>query len=288
MEFNRRRALETALAALVAAPARAATTALEAQGGQFTSFDGSELFYRRMGKGPPVVLLHNLLSDGPRAWFNTGIAQAIVEGGFSVVAPDGRAQGLSAGQRGDLPKDALALDVEALIHALNLRSYRLFGYAMGARTALRLMARGARPERCVLGGTGITGVINTERAAATNIQTIRTGRDARDPQLGVLVQSAIRLQKLKPEALIAVLRSEVSSTRAELAQMKSPVLVLDGDKDEIEGSPTELAAQLPNAAVVRVPGTHFSVIREPRFAQTAVAFLKSKEPPARFAASAAL
>ncbi len=286
MQLSRRKALGTALAALVTGSARAATAPLEAQGGQYTSFDGAQLFYRRMGKGPPVILLHSFLSDGPRSWFNTGIAQAVAEAGFSVIAPDGRAQGLSAGPAGVLPKDALAMDVETLIRTLGIRSYRIFGYAIGSRTAVRLMARGARPERCVLGGMGITPIVNTERGVATTIQTIHTGRDARDPQLGVVVQSAIRLQKLKPEALISVLRSEVSTTRAALSQIKTPILVLDGDQDLIVGSPTELAAALPAAAVLRVPGNHFTTPREPKFAQTAVSFLASKDPPARFAAAA--
>ncbi len=288
MQLSRRKALGTALAALVARPARAASTPLEAQGGQFSSFDGAQLFYRRMGKGPPVILLHSFLSDGPRTWFNTGVAQTVAEAGFSVIAPDGRAQGLSAGPSGMLPKDTLAMDVEALIRTLGLRSYRLLGYALGSRTAVRLMARGARPERCVLGGMGITAIVETERTAAINIRTIRTGRDSRDPQLGVQVQAAIRLQKLKPDALVAVLRSEISTPRTELAKIRAPVLVLDGDKDDINGSPTELAEAFPEAAAMRAPGNHFTAVREPKFAQTAAAFLKSKDPPDRFAASAAI
>jgi len=280
----------SAISALFAAPARApaATTPLEVQGGQYTGYDGTQLFYRRTGKGPTVILLHRFLSDGPRNWFNTGVAQAICDAGLSVVAPDARAQGLSAASPGPDAKDVLAMDVEALIRTLGLKSFHLFGYAIGARTAVRLMVRGARPERCILSGVGITGVVNVERIDAPNIETIRAGRNARDPRLGILVQSAIKLQKLKPAALIAVLKSEVSTSRAELAQLHTPILVMNAAKDNIEGSPAELAAALPEAAVLRLPGDHFSVLRDPKLAQTAAAFLKSREPPARFAAAAAL
>jgi pimeloyl-ACP methyl ester carboxylesterase len=234
------------------------------------------------------VLLHGFLSDGPKTWFNTGIAQTIVQAGFSVVAPDLRALGLSASPAGPYPKDVMAMDVEALIHTLKLRSYRLLGYAMGSRIALRVMARGGRPERCILGGTGIDGALDVERLAANNIKTIRTGKNLRDPSLGVRFMSAIRLQKLNPEALISLLRSQVPTTRAELAQIKCPILVLDGDKDTYEGSGAELASQLPDAALMHVAGDHLQALRDPRFAQTAAAFLKSKEPPTRFAAAAAL
>ena len=286
MEPCRRKVLALALSAL-AGSVRAAPL-LEAQGGQYESFDGARLFYRRMGQGPAVILLHGFLSDGPRMWFNTGLAQTIAAAGFSVIAPDARAHGLSAAPAGAYPKDALAMDVEALIRVLKLKSYRMFGYAMGARTGFRLLARGARPERCVLGGTGAAGALDVERVVRPNIETVRSGRSARDPRLGVLVQSAIKLQKLKPAALVEVLRSQISTPRAALAAIRTPILVLDGDKDDQEGSPADLAALFPAAAVLRTPGDHVTALREPRFGQLAAAFLKSDETPARFAAAAAL
>ncbi len=288
MLFSRRKALATALSALVAGPAWAAAPPLEAQGGQYASFDGAQLFYRRMGSGPPVVLLHGFPYDGPRTWFNTGIAQGLVQAGFSVIAPDFRTLGLSASPPGPFPKDVLAMDVEALLRTLKLKSYRLLGYAMGSRTAMRMMARGARPERCVLGGVGIGGALDVEKLTADIIETIRTGKNVRDPRLGVRVTSAIRLQKLNPDALIALLKSQAPTSRAELAQIKTPILVLDGDKDEGEGSAADLTALLPDAALMHVPGDHKEALRDPRFAQIAAAFLKSKDPPARFAAAAAL
>ncbi len=281
---SRRRAIVTVLAAL--APARPLSAAppsvLEVQGGQYASFDGAQLFYRRMGKGPPVILLHGFLSDGPRSWFSTGVAQSLAQAGFSVVAPDARAHGLSAAPPGPYPKDVLAMDVEALIHALNLRSYRLFGNAMGSRTAIRLMARGARPERCVLGGTGIRGAVGVEGLANANAETILTGRSSRDPRLGVLVKAAIRLQKLSPAALISVLRSQVSTPAAVLAKIKTPILVLNGETDQVEGDPGLLADLFPAARLERAPGDHITALREPRFASIAAAFLKSRDAPSDF------
>jgi pimeloyl-ACP methyl ester carboxylesterase len=283
MSFSRREALAAALSALTAGVARAAPPRVyEVQGALYPSFDGARLFYRRMGSGPAVVLLHNFLSDGPRTWFSTGVAQTLVQAGFSVVAPDARAHGLSAAPSGPYPKDTLAMDVEALLRVLELRSYRLFGYAMGSRTAMRLMARGARPERCILGGCGARAALDVERMAADNEETIRAGRHGRDPRLGVLVQAAIRLHKLNPQALIAVLRSQTSTPRAELDRIRTPILVLAGVRDDIEGSAEGLARLFRSAALLRTPGDHFTALREPRFAAVAAAFLKSHVPPAGF------
>lgn len=283
MSLSRREALAVALSSLLAGPARAAAAHVyEVQGGQYPSFDGAQLFYRRMGSGPPVILLHGFLSDGPRTWFSTGVAQALAEAGFMVVAPDARAHGLSAAPPGPYPKDVLAMDVEALARTLDLKSYRLLGYAMGSRTALRLMARGDHVERCVLGGTGVRGALEVEQLAAANASTIRSGRNARDPRLGVEVRAAIRLQKLNPQALIAVLESQMSTPAPELDRIRTPILVLDGQEDSTEGSPAVLAELLPDAAVQRSPGDHFSALRQPRFAEIAAAFLKSRVPPSKF------
>jgi pimeloyl-ACP methyl ester carboxylesterase len=284
MSLSRREAFAATLSALAAGAARAAVIprVYEVQGGQYPGPDGAQLFYRRMGTGPAVVLLHGFLSDGPRSWFGTGLAQTLVQSGFMVVAPDARAHGLSAAPPGPYLKDVLAMDVEALIHVLGLRSFRLFGYGMGSRTAIRLMARGSRPERCILGGTGIDAALDVERLAADYIESMRSGRDGRDPRLGVLIQAAIRLQKLNPEALAADLRSMVSTPAAELSGVGTPILVLDGARDDVEGSPDALAALFRDAAVLRTHGDHATALREPRYAAVAAAFLKSRVPPANF------
>ena len=284
--LSRRNVLVAALSSLLAGRARAAPTpgVYEVQGGQFKSFDGVQLFYRRMGEGPPVLLLHGLLGDGPRTWFSTGIAQSLAGAGLSVIAPDARAHGLSAApiDPAAYPKDVEARDVEALIHFLKLGSVRIVGYAMGARTAIRLMALGSKVDRGVLGGIGDQSVTETESLAPFYTEPIIHGRNARDPRLGVTVQAAIRLQRLKPEALIALVRSERSTPEPVLARIRTPLLVVAGSADRLEGSAERLASLFPSARVEHTAGSHLGALRDPRFAQLAAAFLQSRTPPALF------
>jgi pimeloyl-ACP methyl ester carboxylesterase len=58
-----------------------------------------------------------------------------------------------------------------------------------------------------------------------------------------------------------------------LGALTMPVLLVCGDKDEDNGSAGELAAQLPDATLAIVPGTHMSSVTEPELGEAIVAFL---------------
>src|SRR5690606_17223846 len=72
------------------------------------------------------------------------------------------------------------------------------------------------------------------------------------------------------EAAIHVLQSHVNTPPEVLAGLTRPVLVLAGAKDDDNGSAAELAALLPNARFLEVPGDHMSAITVPEF-RTAIA-----------------
>jgi hypothetical protein len=138
------------------------------------------------------------------------------------------------------------------------------------------MSRGVRVDRGVLGGVGDRGVTDTERLAPTYAEPILHGRAARDPRLGVAVQAAIRLQRLRPDALLALIRSERSTPAPALARIRTPLLVLAGEADRLEGSPERLAALLGAARAERTAGSHLAALRDPRFAQLASTFLLAR------------
>ena len=115
----------------------------------FTSSDGFELSWQELGEGRPVVLLHGLFSDADTNWIRFGHAEAIAAGGFRVIMPDLRAHGASARphEASAYPPDVLADDGLALVDHLGITDYDLGGYSLGARTAVRMVVRGARPGR---------------------------------------------------------------------------------------------------------------------------------------------
>jgi pimeloyl-ACP methyl ester carboxylesterase len=82
---------------------------------RFASFDGTMIHYEQSGRGEPVLLLHSFPFDS-RIWASTGVADAIIAAGRSVIAADRRGSGRSA--RPHDPRayagNACARDVTAL------------------------------------------------------------------------------------------------------------------------------------------------------------------------------
>src|SRR5262249_39934063 len=130
----------------------------------FKARDGEILAYREMGEGRPVVLIHGFFSKATVNWVRYGHAARIAERGYRVVMPDLRGHGASAHphEASAYPPDVLADDGFALVEHLGLTDYDLGGYSLGARTTVRMLARGATPRRAIVGGIGLDGIVDTQ------------------------------------------------------------------------------------------------------------------------------
>jgi pimeloyl-ACP methyl ester carboxylesterase len=111
------------------------------------------------GDGGPVVLLHGwgLAND---VWDRQ--VRVLLENGRRVVAPDLRGHGRSPKPSGGYEVESLALDVIALLDALEISKVDLVGWSLGGLTAFALAARHPdRVNRLVL--VGSNGVANTRK-----------------------------------------------------------------------------------------------------------------------------
>jgi pimeloyl-ACP methyl ester carboxylesterase len=242
---------------------------------RFEGAGGADLAWWELGTGRPVVLLHGFLSSAQANWIEPGIAAGLAEAGFRVIAPDCRGHGASAAptEPEAWPVDVMAADVEALIRQLDLRDYDLAGYSMGARTAVRVMVRGARPRRCVLGGMGESGIMEAGPRAEAFEDALRNGAQAADPAMGRGMEKILKARGLKREAMLGVLAAFAPTTVAELAEISTPTLAILGDEDHDNGSVTELARMLGRGEALGLPGDHGSLVASPAFAEALVTFL---------------
>lgn len=249
---------------------------------RFESFDGVEIAWRTLGEGAPALLLHGFLASAELNWIAPGIAQAVADAGFQVIAPDLRGHGESAAptEPAAYPPDVLARDQEALLQHLGITDYVLAGYSLGARTAVRLLVRGARPRRAALGGMGAAGIMEAGARAAMFEDSIRHGEQARDPRAGRYIQAVMKQRGLKPDAMLGVLHSFVATTADDLKGVTTPTLVVSGDRDQDNGSAQELAALLPDAEALIVPGDHLTAVVEPRLARAFAHHLAGSEAAA--------
>ena len=242
----------------------------------FAAPDGARLVWHALGEGRPVLLLHGLFSDAATNWLKFGHAATIAAGGFRVIMPDLRAHGASAKphEAAAYPPDVLADDGLALIAHLGLSDYDLGGYSLGGRTAVRMVVKGARPRRLIVSGMGLTGLLDTG-ARADHFKAILSNRGKHErgsPEW--LAEAFLKTTGGDPEALLPLLDSFVDTSEAELRAVPTPTLVLQGADDHDNGAAEDLAALLPNARFVEMPGNHMSAVTKPDLGRAMLAFLR--------------
>lgn len=242
----------------------------------FASFDGVRLAYRIHGDGRPVVMLHGFLANARLNWIEPGIADAVAAAGFQAIMLDLRGHGRSDAPESPLsyPKDVLAQDGIALLAHLRLTDYDLVGYSLGARTAVRMLARGARPRRCVLGGMGDSGVIGSAARVGFFEDVLTKGEGGAFPEAAKRVAALMARAGVNPHVMLNVLRSQVQTPADELRALETPILVVSGSEDNDNGSAEGLAQLLPNARALRTPGNHLSAVGKPELAAAIVDFLR--------------
>ena len=242
---------------------------------RFTASDGVELAWHELGEGRAVVLLHGLFSNADMNWLRFGHAAEIAGRGLRVIMPDLRAHGASAAPHDPAayPPDVLARDGFELIARLGLGDYDLGGYSLGARTAARMAIASARPRRLVISGMGLRGMLDTGRRAG-HFRKILAGLGTHErgsPEW--LAEAFLKTTGGDPQAMLPLLDSFVDSTEAELRGLAMPTLVVAGAEDRDNGPAEALAALLPDARYVEVPGNHMSAVTKPDLGRAIADFL---------------
>jgi pimeloyl-ACP methyl ester carboxylesterase len=240
--------------------------------------DGVELAFLDEGHGAPIVLVHGFASTAQVNWVYPGWIATLTRAGRRVIALDNRGHGASTKLYDPAAYDSalMAEDVRALLDHLGLGRADVMGYSMGARiAAFFALAHPERLGRGVLGGLGIRLVegvgLPTSIAAALEAPALA---DVHDPT-GRMFRAFAEQTKSDLKALAACIRgSRQTLTRAEAESINAPILVAVGSKDPVAGSAHELAALLPNARALDIPGRdHMLAVGDKVFKEGVVKFL---------------
>jgi len=248
----------------------------------FESSDGVRIAYRTFGPPdarPPVVLHHGFAAHARANWFEPGIVAALTRAGRHGVAPDARGHGDS-----DKPHDPalygearMARDVAGLADHLGYESYDLVGYSMGAIVSALVAVADARVRRLVIGGVGAglveIGGVDTRVVPGGAIAAVLEADDASGFAPGISGFRALADAMGADRKALAAQARSVHSEPIDLARIAAPTLVLAGEKDPLAARPEVLAAALPAAELVRVPGDHLGAVAEPLFVASLVDFL---------------
>jgi pimeloyl-ACP methyl ester carboxylesterase len=241
----------------------------------FSTLDGTQIAWREIGEGCPLLLIHGYFSEADTNWIKFGHAALLADTGYRVIMPDLRAHGLS-GKPHDpafYPKDILADDQFALIDHLGLTDFDLGGYSLGGRTVARMLARGAKPGRAIISGMGLQGLTSTEkrgnhfRHILDNLGTHEKGSPA------WMAEAFLKTTGGDPVALRLILDSFVDTSEEQLRGLDLRVAVICGEDDSDNGSADALAEILPHGKLFTVPGNHMSAVVKPDLGQAFVAAL---------------
>jgi pimeloyl-ACP methyl ester carboxylesterase len=239
--------------------------------------DGVRLHYEVHGpeRGTPLVVVHGFASNYRLNWVGTRWQETLTTAGFRVIGLDCRGHGHS-----DKPHDPVAYgidvmagDVARLLDHLDISSAPYLGYSMGARIGLQVaLDFPRRVQRAVLGGLGTAGAFESADAIA---HALRLGEPTEDPT----AQSFYRFASANPtndlEALAACIRGlQPDPSPARLSAIKTPILVVVGDRDELARGAPELVELIPTAHLVTIPGRdHLGAVPAREFKRAAVDFL---------------
>ncbi len=242
---------------------------------QWTASDGVGLVWDELGEGRAVILLHGLFSSAEVNWIKFGHAAAIAARGFRVIMPHLRAHGDSAKPQdaSAFPSGILARDVAELIAHLGLTDYDLGGFSLGARTTVQAVGEGLRPRRAILGGMGYEGLEGWARRRQFFVDAIAKAETASRGDPHWLAIQFMKTMKIDHVAAGHLLNTFEDVDFAWLDAFNMPTLVVCGAEDHDNGSAPRLAAALPDATYVEVPGTHMSSVTKPEFGAVIANFL---------------
>ncbi|MCA1492820.1 alpha/beta hydrolase [Ensifer sp. NBAIM29] len=249
---------------------------------QFSRFvhDGLEIAFLDEGdrSGDPILLIHGFGSSANVNWVFPGWVKALGEAGYRVIALDNRGHGASS-----KPYDPslyhppqMAGDAAALLSHLGIGDAHVMGYSMGARiSAFLALGHPHRVRSLIFGGLGIgmvRGVGDWDSIAgallAPSLEDVTHER-------GRMFRAFADQTKSDRQALAACISTSRDLLSVEdVGRIEAPVLIGVGTKDDIAGSAQELAALMPHATALDIPGRdHMLAVGDRVFKKAVLEFL---------------
>ncbi|MGO9877315.1 MAG: alpha/beta fold hydrolase [Acidimicrobiia bacterium] len=246
---------------------------------RFASFDGTTIAYLDSGAGPDVLLLHGFAADHQLNWVAPGVVDALVTAGRRVIALDARGHGQSdkPHDQSAYEDDAMARDARALLDHLGVERVDVVGYSMGSLVSTRLVPDEPRARSCVLGGIG--GRARGPRGFSDERRALLAAALETEDIDGIADPSARAFRTFADStgadrlALAAIQRAATPTAKTRLDRINVPTMVIAGDKDDLAGSPQDLADRIPGATARLIKGTHLGAVADPAFPAAIVEFV---------------
>jgi pimeloyl-ACP methyl ester carboxylesterase len=241
------------------------------EGHFYSSPDGTNIYYDVKGKGDAIVLVHGFMGDS-ESWKRAALYNDLINAGYKVIVMDLRGNGKS-----DKPhqpelyeNDVEAKDIMGIVTKLGVKKYAAVGYSRGSIITARLMVLDKRVTRAVMGGMGLD-FTNPDWPRRIMFYEALSGKPVKELE-GMV--KYVQDSGFDQQAFAYLQKSQPSTSKKALSEIKLPVLVISGTEDTDNGSAKDLAAVFPKATYASVPGDHGSAARTPEFSAAVNKFLK--------------
>jgi pimeloyl-ACP methyl ester carboxylesterase len=232
---------------------------------------GAKIFYAVYGKGAPVILLHGGLGNSEHFGFQM---PALIER-FQVITIDSRGQGRSTNDTTAITYDVMANDVIAVMDKLAIKRASIVGWSDGGEIALKLgISFPHRVDRLFVFGAGYDTGGTRRRGSQSATFTLYSNKCRSDY---ARMSMSGRSYRALVQDLLPLWRGPSGITKDHLRAIQAPVMVANGDHDEVIGleEVIEMAKLIPNAQLMVFGDTsHFALWQDPEaFNRAMVDFL---------------
>lgn len=248
---------------------------------QFFSHDDFDLAFLdrapASGDGDPVLLIHGFASSHYVNWVSPGWFKTLNDAGYRVIAIDNRGHGSSSKsyEADDYTPAKMASDAAALLDHLGIGKAHVMGYSMGARiSAFLALANPQNVATLVLGGLGIGMVDGVGDWDPIADALLAADAAAITHERGRTFRAFADQTKSDRRALAAcIVGSRDVLSEDEMSRIAQPTLIAVGSRDDIAGSPAELAALMPRGVAFDIEGRdHMLSVGDKTFKQRVLQF----------------
>jgi pimeloyl-ACP methyl ester carboxylesterase len=222
--------------------------------------NGTTVFFEQFGNGPQVLLLHGGLANS-NYWGNQ---VKELSRGFSVTVMDTRGHGRSPVTSRTFSYGMFAKDVVGLLDFLEIPATAIVGWSDGGITGIQLaLTNPNRVSRLFVFGANAT--LDGLKAGGAKTRVFASFASRCRNEYLSLSPHPERWPELQ-RGLGVMWRTEPNFTRAQLAKIRLPVTVADGEYDEIikPEQTRRIASDIPGARLAILPDvSHFAMLQNP-------------------------
>ena len=252
------------------------TIPLQGQKQTFESHDGINISYYDEGKGDPVLLIHGFINTAD-SWYSTPLKDSLLANGYRVIIPDLRGNGDSDKPKKDkyYKNRAERKDLLYLMKHLKIKNYKVVAYSRGSIVLADLLKVAKdKITIAVLGGMG-DAFTNPEWKTPKEFAKAFAGKEDKYPNAAGAINYAKSINA-DLNSLSLQQAFQPTTTAEDWIMISTPILLLNGEQDDSNGSKEGLDKLIPNSKLKFVPGDHNTCYRTVPFAVEALNFLKTQ------------